>query len=121
MSQTETATKPLQNVTVSATPEMLKVRIYSYSAQRGMYKNVKLVKMQLLEPVNELVDFREIVFDRRKMCIKRPGIDDNHKIKLSHTGHCDLLLKDYDLEGEYEVEVLNTDCLKLTKLCNQTS
>jgi hypothetical protein len=106
MSQTETA--------------VLKVRIHSYSAQRGMYKNVKLVKMQLLEPLNELVDFREIVFDRRKMHIKRPGIDNNTTIKLSHTGHCDLLLKDHDLVGEYEVEVLNTDCLKLTKLCNQT-
>lgn len=96
--------------------EVLKVRIYSYSKQTGIYKNVKLVKMQFSPALNKLVDFREIVFDRIKMCIKRPSIDSNKIVKLSHTGHCDLLLKDYDLEGEYEVQIVNEDCLKLIRL-----
>jgi len=89
-------TKPLQNVTVSA---KIKVRIYTYNTVSHS-RNVSVVRMYFSPETMSLIGFDEIVFDKRKMFIKRPSIDSLKTLKIHKHGHVSLSIKDEDLVGE---------------------
>lgn len=100
-------------------PEKPIVKILQTTHNRGtigrMYSRVD---MYLNKTANELLTFREVVFRRHKMSIERPSqVGSGISLKVSKRGSCHLLLKDEDLVGEYELEVVNEDCLKLVKVC----